>query len=431
MVTILATADAAAQVPAEAVNDYPDEGLDPALLKRFLANPTRPQEAEFFGKNLPQPDPNGLLFVVTFPSDVFATPYVHGSIEVVHGDPVQMAISVNNSDLSSALWQPYSSTFDVTLGPADGRYEVWVGLKNRTEALGQTASMRPLRLDRMPPLIVITNPLTSTVCQPMIQLQGYSPEPLSSIRFDVANSAGVLKDQEGYRVEEWIDKATLDFTTNWFICQDIKLAPGTNIITLHATDRAGNLTNAVYTYNLSYAGDTNPPVISVAWPHNGAEVHGDTFTCRGIVDDFTATMSAVMIDGSGKATRLRVPIERNGKFWIEQIPLAAGSNYLTITATDAAGNTSTQTLTFTKSPLSLTVDPVTDDLWSAFVHVTGTVGDASFSVWVNGVQATVHSDGTWSADYVPVTEGNTASFDAEAFAPGQQKPAGAGRATDK
>ena len=60
------------------------------------------------------------------------------------------------------------------------------------------------------------------------------------------------------------------------------------------------------------------------------------------------------------------------------------------------------------------------------------MGDASYSVWVNGVQATVQSDGTWSADGVPVTEGNTASFVVEARATGQPKAAAAaGRDTDK
>jgi hypothetical protein len=76
---------------------------------------------------------------------------------------------------------------------------------------------------------------------------------------------------------------------------------------------------------------------------------------------------------------------------------------------------------------------VADDLWqSAVVHVTGTVGDASYSVSVNGIQATVQNDGAWSAVGVPVNPGNTASFVAEARAPGQQKAAAAvGRDIDK
>jgi glucodextranase-like protein len=432
MAAMLAAVYLAGQLPTDAASGSPGDSQDSAWIQDFLANATQPQAADFPG-NFPQPDPNGLLFVVRFERDVFATPYVHGSIEILSGDPVQMAILVNNSDFSSALWQPFSNTFDVTLGPADGRFEVWVGLKNRSEALGQTASMRPLRLDRLPPLIVITNPLTSTISQPTIQLQGYSPEPLSSIRFDVSNSVGVLKDQEGYRVEQWIDHDSLEFTTNWFICQDIKLAPGTNIITLRATDRAENLTNIAYTFNLNYADDTNPPVITVAWPSDGTQVSGKTFTCRGIVDDATASMSAILTDASGRTTRLRAPIERDGKFWIEHIPLTAGSNYVTILATDAAGNTSTQTLSLAKSALSLTIDPVADDLWqSAVVHVTGTVGDASYSVSVNGIQATVQNDGAWSAVGVPVNPGNTASFVAEARASGQQKAAAAvGRDIDK
>jgi hypothetical protein len=150
---VLAAVQAATHLHAQAVNQGLAESQDAALVGQSLADQTLTQEGGSL-RNLPQPDPNGLLFLVRFETDVFATPYVHGAIEILRGDPVQMAILVNNSDLSSALWQPYSS-FDVTLGPADGRFEVWVGLKNRSGALGQTASMTPLRLDRVPPVIVI------------------------------------------------------------------------------------------------------------------------------------------------------------------------------------------------------------------------------------------------------------------------------------
>jgi hypothetical protein len=182
MVAMLAAVYLAGQLPADAASGSPGESRGSAWIQDFLANATQPQAADFPG-NFPQPDPNGLLFVVRFERDVFATPYVHGSIEILRGDPVQMAILVNNSDLSSALWQPYSS-FDVTLGPADGRFEVWVGLKNRSGALGQTASMTPLRLDRVPPVIVI-------IPSP-IPLQAVRGRPLCQRRFAARNARSTL-----------------------------------------------------------------------------------------------------------------------------------------------------------------------------------------------------------------------------------------------
>jgi glucodextranase-like protein len=377
-------------------------------------------------------DPNKIQFLVHFPIDRSAATTVNGTIEVVAGVPSKVALLINSSDFSSATWQPYSSTFNVALGPADGRNEVWVGLKGDDEASQQTWSMTPLTLDRVPPLVVITNPVASTVSQPMIQLQGYSPEPLSSVRFDVSNGAGTLLDQEGYRVAEWIDQDRLEFTTNWFQCQDISLAPGPNTITLYITDRAGNVTTTACTYNLDYSSDTTPPAIVIAWPPDGTKISGNTFTCRGTVDDATASMSATMVDGLGNTTTVGVPVERNGKFWAENIPITSGDNHLTIGATDVAGNRRSGTITVTKSAVALTIDPISDDLWQSTVRVSGTVGDSSYTVSVNGVQATVNDDGTWSADDVPVNDGNTASFVAEARAPGQSQAAGAvGSDSDK
>jgi len=47
-----------------------------------------------------------------------------------------------------------------------------------------------LTRDTAAPALVITNPVGGTVTQPMIQLQGYSPETLSSLFFDVSNAVG-------------------------------------------------------------------------------------------------------------------------------------------------------------------------------------------------------------------------------------------------
>jgi len=75
--------------------------------------------------------------------------------------------------------------------------------------------------------------------------------------------------------------------TNTFQAFDMGLTVGTNQITLHAMDWAGNQTNCVFVYLLDYTGKTNPPVVQIYWPSNGALLCGSNFTCRGVVDDPT------------------------------------------------------------------------------------------------------------------------------------------------
>jgi hypothetical protein len=94
-----------------------------------------------------------------------------------------------------------------------------------------------------------------------------------------------------------------------------------------------------------------------------------------------------------------------------------------LTASDFWGNVSETNLSVVGTNFTLTVTPLdSSDVNTDVITATGTVGDASYSVWVNGVQATVDSGGNWHADNVPVNSGGTASFDVQAYAPGQSPP---------
>jgi hypothetical protein len=102
------------------------------------------------------------------------------------------------------------------------------------------------------------------------------------------------------------------------------------------------------------------------------------------------------------------------------LPLNPGTNIVTITATDAAGNPSVTNLTFIRSGVMLTINTVPDSqLNQSVTTVSGTVSDPSYNVWINGVQATVNGSGNWTADNVPVYGNGTATFDAIAYPPGQ------------
>ena len=82
-------------------------------------------------------------------------------------------------------------------------------------------------------------------------------------------------------------------------------------------------------------------------------------------------------------------MERSGNFRAENLPLSGGTNELTLTATDAAGNVVTTNISIIQSPLQLIMNDVPgDQLWNPTVNVTGAISDpADYTVWVNGVKA--------------------------------------------
>ena len=89
------------------------------------------------------------------------------------------------------------------------------------------------------------------------------------------------------------------------------------------------------------------------------------------------------------------------------LSLAGSTNAFTITMTDAAGNSSNQSLTIRQSAIGLTINPVSaDELAGTFIALSGSLSDSSQHVWVNGNPATVASGG-WSAN-IPAPDGGTA-----------------------
>jgi hypothetical protein len=186
-----------------------------------------------------------------------------------------------------------------------------------------------------------------------------------------------------------------------------------NLITVHATDLAGNVTVTNISVTLDYSTATNP-VINIYWPPDNTAIVGDTFSCRGWVDDSVASVSAQIVDTNGTTNIVSGLVERDGKFWLENLPLSAGTNTLTLSVTNSAGLLSTTNLMVVKSALNLVIHPLSGDLWLPTATVTGTLDDTNYTVWVNGVKA-AREGNSWTAEAVPLPEGGTAVVQARAI----------------
>ncbi|NUF17387.1 Ig-like domain-containing protein, partial [Acinetobacter lactucae] len=171
--------------------------------------------------------------------------------------------------------------------------------------------------------------------------------------------------------------------------------PGTLVdgdtVTATATDPAGN-TSLPGTGTVS--ADITPPVVAL----DDVLTNDSTPALTGTVNDPTATV-VVNVDG------VDYPATNNGDgTWTlpnDVLPtLSEGAHSVTVTATDLAGNTGTDTGTVTIDtviPVVTFTDVSTNDTTPA---LTGTIDDptASVVVTVDGVDypATNNGDGTWT-----------------------------------
>jgi len=364
-------------------------------------------------------DPNVIAFSLSATNRYVNQSAAPLQVALQAGTPSYYAVLVNDTNPADANWQPYSGTnLTANLASVDGVYAVSVGLRGLPSFGRQTWQTVQLIRDTVPPTVVITAPQGPSTARPTIQLQGYATEPLSAVSYDLTNALGSVSRQPGYVKQQYLDPTLIAFTTNWIQCYDIDLAAGLNRITLRATDWAGNTTTTNFNLTLDYSTATNP-VVQVVWPPNGAQICAGTFTCRGTLDDPTATVTGRITDTNGNVNLVIGAVGRDGNFWVENLPLNGAANVLTIAVTNAAGLATVTNLTLGQGALTLTMNAVAaSQLWQPTLNVTGMVSDATCTVSVNGTTAVNHGDGTWSAVGVSSSPGGMAAFDLAAQAAG-------------
>ncbi|MCX5742545.1 MAG: Ig-like domain-containing protein, partial [Proteobacteria bacterium] len=152
------------------------------------------------------------------------------------------------------------------------------------------------------------------------------------------------------------------------------VADGAHTITVSATDAAGNTGTATTT---SFTVDTVAPTVAItAGPDNGFPITDTTptytFTATG------ATGTTCKVD-AGAATSCTSPFT--------SAALAAGAHTVVITATDAAGNTATDTATFDLDPTVLCLNGTADRGDATLTSLLGGLSTATVEFWFRGAAA--------------------------------------------
>jgi hypothetical protein len=158
-------------------------------------------------------DPNLIYFALNVTNQDFNTCSATVQISVPEGTPYYMAALVDSSNYSTAHWTPYNSNLVVNLGNVEGWHTVWVGLKGFPPTAQQTWNSIQLKLVLTPPVLIITNPIPGLITQPIIQLQGFTLDNLSSINYDLSNSNSLATNQQAFVTTRYFDTNNLEYTS--------------------------------------------------------------------------------------------------------------------------------------------------------------------------------------------------------------------------
>lgn len=122
----------------------------------------------------------------------------------------------------------------------------------------------------------------------------------------------------------------------------VALSDGSHTVTIDVSDHDGN---AAAQKTTSYTVDTVPPTLNVTAPEAGLITNLASLTVRGTTNDATSSPVTVKVSLNG-VDKGAATVSADGSF-TKALTLANGSNTIVVTATDAAGKSSSVTRTVT------------------------------------------------------------------------------------
>ncbi|WP_231976710.1 Ig-like domain-containing protein, partial [Mycobacterium sp. E740] len=260
---------------------------------------------------------------------------------------------------------PYSASWDTT-AVADGAHTLTARAR---DAAGNTTTssvtVTVANVDTSAPSVSIGAPANGATVSGTVSLSAVASDNkgVAGVQFLVDDAPVGAEDTAGPYSASWDTTAVAD---------------GAHTLTARARDAAGNTTTSSVTVTVANV-DTSAPSVSIGAPANGATVSG------------TVSLSAVASDNKGVA---------GVQFLVDDAPLGAedtagpysaswdttavadGTHTLTARARDAAGNTTTSSVTVTVANADSTAPTVT------------VIGNITLRGWITGKPPLMTPDGT-------------------------------------
>ncbi len=303
------------------------------------------------------------ILTIGSPADGITTNQPNMTVSGTVADSTAISVTINGTPVQPGTNGAF--TTQVTL--SEGLNPIVI---ITTDAAGNSSTVtRTVRRDSTPPTLTVVHPSSGSI----------------------TSQVSILVD--GSVIDSSVITLTINGTlvtvgSNGEFSYQLSLVEGSNILSIVATDAAGNTA----TVTRIVIKDTTAPTLTVVHPTNGTITKQDTTLVDGTVTD--STVVTLTINGTP------VPVGGNGQFNY-QFPIAEGSNVLSIVATDAAGNTSTVTRSIIKdsrAPTLSVIHPASGMITSqASMLVDGIVIDSTaVTLTINGIPVTVGSNGAFS-----------------------------------
>lgn len=271
-----------------------------------------------------------------------------------------------------------------------------------TDETGQTA-VDTLTVTRTaePPTVTITGPTaqdTYTTSLTQIGISGTASSDAGIASVTWANSRG--------------GSGTCSGNASWGTA-GVELMQGENVITVTATDEAGQ--TAVDTLTVDCTADLSAPTVEITSPTSEPTytTNASTVSLSGTASDDVEVTSVTWTNSQGGSG----DCSGDASWSLSDVGLTVGTNVITITAHDAAGKTGSATLTVTRTPpdppvVNITV-PTVDPAYSttaAKLSISGTAShDAGISsvAWASDRGGSGSCTGTaqWSAAEIALLPG--------------------------
>ncbi len=306
------------------------------------------------------------------------------TLQLVGSDPASQPLTYSATGLPPGLSLMASTGYISGAGTTAGSYSVTARASDNVLTASQTFTwvMTAPAGDTTRPTATISTPTTGTTY---------------SMSSSTMSMGGTASDNVGVTQVRWASdrgpSGVAGGTTNWSV-SGIPLSSGSNVITITAFDAAGNQgTDALTVTYTAPTADTTRPTISISTPTTGTT--------------HAATALSINLGGSAGdnvgVTHVRWVSDRGGSgvatgttSWSASgVPLLSGSNVITVTALDAAGNAGTDSLTVTynvtappPSTVTLILDTRKGSKWRSTKLTWANAPWPSVDVYRNGMLLT-------------------------------------------
>lgn len=258
----------------------------------------------------------------------------------INGQTYTLALNSSTGKYEATITAPGKTSYNQT----GGYYNVTVKATNDAGTTGTAdgATLAGLKLvvkERVAPVITIVSPSSGAYV-------ANSKQPVVFTVTDETDGSGIdlttlVVKQDGTAVASSAIKTTA--VTNGYsvtYTPTAALTDGSHTVTIDVKDHDGN---AAAQKSTTYTVDTVPPTLNVTSPTDGLVTNKAALTVAGTTNDATSSPVTVTIKLNG-TDQGAVTVGTGGAF-TKALTLAEGSNTIIVTATDAAGKTSTVTRT--------------------------------------------------------------------------------------